>query len=361
MFMKNKLRVLLSLLFGGALVSAGNAASLKIGDPAPKLHVAKWVQGEPVEGFETGKVYVVEFWATWCGPCRASIPHLNAMYQKYKDKGMVVIGQDVWEQEESGVVPFVKKMGTNMTYRVALDDKSHDEKGAMAANWMEAAGLNGIPSAFIVNKQGRIAWIGHPMTMTEKLWDDILADRYDLAKAAADHEKEEAQQEQLSALSAKLGAAMKAGKWEDANAVVDEMTKVMPENPPQLQMIRLEILFREKKYDDAYRLAGTISDAHLDDANLQNGIAWTLVSRPGLEKRDTVLAEKIAGRANKAADGKDAAILDTLARAQFMNGKKTEAIATEEKAAAVAESAQQGPYKAALKSYQDGKLPSAEN
>jgi hypothetical protein len=62
--MKNKLRVLLSLLLGSVLVNTGKAA-LKIGDPAPKLQVASWVQGDPVKGFEPGKMYVVEFWTSF--------------------------------------------------------------------------------------------------------------------------------------------------------------------------------------------------------------------------------------------------------------------------------------------------------
>src|SRR5215472_17353696 len=104
-----KVAMLLALIAGPALASAG--ATLKVGDPAPKLQTGKWVQGVPVTACEKDKAYIVEFWATWCGPCRASIPHLNETYLKYKDKGLTVIGQDCWEHDEKLVAPFVEKMG----------------------------------------------------------------------------------------------------------------------------------------------------------------------------------------------------------------------------------------------------------
>jgi len=155
-------------------LASTQAATLKVGDPAPKLEVGKWVQGDPVTRFEPGKAYLVEFWATWCGPCRATIPHLNELHNKFKDKGLVVIGQNVWERDESLVAPFVKKMGDKMTYRVALDDKSANKEGKMSKSWMEAAGRNGIPSAFLVDKSGKIAWIGHPMQLKEAQIEKVL-------------------------------------------------------------------------------------------------------------------------------------------------------------------------------------------
>lgn len=160
------------------------AAQLKVGNPAPKLQTGKWVQGEPVKEFEKGKAYLVEFWATWCPPCRASIPHLNEIYKQFKDKGLVVIGQNCWERDDSLVAPFVKKMGDKMTYRVAFDDKADGDKGQMAKTWMEAAGRNGIPSAFLVDTKGVIAWIGHPMSLKDEVIEQVLAGTYDVRKAA---------------------------------------------------------------------------------------------------------------------------------------------------------------------------------
>src|SRR5213592_1282893 len=130
--MQLKCTATLAMLALGTTFSPAAETTLKVGDPAPKLQTGKWVQGDPVKEFQKGKAYLVEFWATWCGPCRASIPHLNEVHNKYKDKGLIVIGQNCWEQDEAQVAPFVKKMGDKMTYRVALDDKQSEKQGKMA-------------------------------------------------------------------------------------------------------------------------------------------------------------------------------------------------------------------------------------
>ena len=65
--------------------------SAKLGTPAPPLTGLEWVKNGPVE-MKPGTVYVVEFWATWCPPCRVSIPHLTELQHKYKDKNLVIVG-----------------------------------------------------------------------------------------------------------------------------------------------------------------------------------------------------------------------------------------------------------------------------
>ena len=90
---------------------AGQATSSTSATPAPPLKVAEWVKGNKVAAFEPGKTYVVEFWATWCGPCLATIPHLTELAHKYKDKGVQFIGVDVWEEDIKEVAPFLLEMG----------------------------------------------------------------------------------------------------------------------------------------------------------------------------------------------------------------------------------------------------------
>jgi thiol-disulfide isomerase/thioredoxin len=356
-FMLKSLRILAGLALAGTTLSAG-AATLSVGDPAPKIQSGKWIQGDPVTEFKSGTVYIVEFWATWCGPCRQSIPHLNEVYEKFKSKGLVCIGQDVWEETEADVAPFVKKMGDQMTYRVALDDKSKESKGAMAVNWMEAAGQDGIPAAFVIDKHGRIAWIGHPMAMPESMLEKVLADNYDIKAAAEDYRKQHEAESRRMELGQQLQTSMENKDWATASKTVDQLEKVLPESAaPSLGMVRFQILAGQKDYAAAYKIASSLSDSHPDNAALQNAIAWTIATMDGLEKRDLELAEKIADRAVKASDGKNPNVLDTLARIQFMRGDHEKAIATEQKAVDVTPDRAKPMFQKMLDSYKKGELP----
>ncbi len=139
----------------------------KLGDPAWSIEGLKWIKGGPVE-FKPGTVYVVEFWATWCPPCRTSIPHLTKVQQEYKDKDVVVIG--ISKEGKKKVEPFVKKMGDKMDYAVAINPSSKVYDG-----YMKAFKRKGIPSAFIVDGEGKIVWVGHPMNGMGKALKKVTA------------------------------------------------------------------------------------------------------------------------------------------------------------------------------------------
>jgi thiol-disulfide isomerase/thioredoxin len=170
------MRMLSFLLIGSlflALVSSCSrnpSATAKIGDPAASLDGLTFVKGGPVK-IEPGTIYVVEFWATWCPPCRESIPHLTKVATQYKDKGVVVVGISI-EKEESVVRPFVEKQADKMDYIVAVDPE-----WTVANPYMKAFGQNTIPHAFLVDGSGKIAWHGIPDSGLEKAIDKALASK----------------------------------------------------------------------------------------------------------------------------------------------------------------------------------------
>lgn len=331
-------------------------AALTIGDPAPKLQVGKWVQGEPVKEFAPGKVYIVEFWATWCGPCRQVIPHLNGLQKKFKEKDVVVIGQDVLETDETKVESFVREMGEKMTYRVALDDKTDGKKGKMAEEWLVAAEQGAIPCAFIVNQQGLIVWIGPPVTLTEQEIEQVISGKVDLKKVAAEYAINHERSKRLIRTNLKLAKAMQDKQWAEAETALSELEKLLPGMPSSSwDMDRFHILVGKGNAEEAYKMATRLSEAYRGDPMTQNELAWTLLTE--LKNPDADLAEKLAIRANEGTDGKVPEILDTLARAYFVNGKKDKAIALQEKAVALADQMSSEQFQTTLDSYRKGQLP----
>jgi thiol-disulfide isomerase/thioredoxin len=292
---------------GGRPVEA-KPATLHVGDPAPKLSVSKWVQGEPIPELRKGTVYLLEFWATWCKPCREEMPHIVAIAHDYRDKGLVVIGANVWEKDEAKIPEFLKSSGVDFPVPM---DRERNGQGEMVRDWIEASGSQGIPTSFLVDRAGRIAWFGHPAGLKNEIVEAVLAGSWDPKKAEAASE----------------GFA------------------------------RFRELVANRKGGAALMLAKQLSEAHPDDAGLNNDLAWALVTGELGRSPDLPLADSIARRAVAASKEKDPAVLDTFARVLFLAGKKEEAIATEEKAVSLAPPGLRRDLEKFLASYRAGKLP----
>ncbi|GAA3605114.1 redoxin family protein [Flavivirga amylovorans] len=167
---------------------------LKVGDPAPPISAFKWIKGQPYKNgkLPKGKVYIIEFTATWCAPCLAAVPHVTNLTNKYKNNDVEVLSFFILEQnvdkeakENSPhirtIETFIQKHGAKMDYNVAIDalDKT------MEKNWFRASGRPGIPTTIIIDKEGLVSWVGSTSHHEEidQFISYIISDNYSIEGA----------------------------------------------------------------------------------------------------------------------------------------------------------------------------------
>ncbi len=325
---------------------AEHRPALWVGDKAPALTISEWVKGSPVEAFKPGEVYVVEFWATWCGPCIASMPHLSEIQTRLKGKGVTVIG--VSAEDPGNTLEAVKKMveekGEGMAYTVAFDGGAKT-----SAAWMQPAEQMGIPCSFVVDKQGNLAYIGHPMFLDIPL-EGILAGTWDNKNGM----KKIAEAEEMlnDIFNPQYDAAQRLAAFEKFEGKFPAVA-----HQGLLRPIRMGLLMENERYDAAWKLAEEVVAEGMkkNDVQALNEIAWMIVDPgAGIEKPNLELALKAAEAANKITEGNDASVLDTLARVYWAMGEKSKAIETQRQAVEKAEGWMKGQIEEVLKEYEEG-------
>lgn len=189
------------------------AVELGIGSKAPALDIEHWVQDgngffKPVQTFEDGKVYVVEFWATWCGPCIASMPHLAELQNKYRGRGVqiVSISDESLDEVKALLAQKNEEVGKTFEEITSAYSLTTDPDGSSHVDYMEAANQQGIPTSFIVGKSGLIEWIGHPMELDEPL-EAVVTDSWDREAFKEEMKEKEDFQENMQRVAMLAGAS----------------------------------------------------------------------------------------------------------------------------------------------------------
>lgn len=264
------------------------------------------------------------------------MPHLSQLQRAHKKDGFTVIGVTSVDRSNTleAVQAMVKDKGDVMDYTVAFDE---DRKTNEA--WMKASGQGGIPTSFLVDKAGKIAWIGHPASADLPI-GMILAGTWDYEKGPALLKKIAEQQKEIFTVANE--------DPEKALGMIDALYKEHPVLAGSMDDMRFSLLLSlPKMADAAAELGGKLVDKAIEskDPMALNQVAWTLVDpETKFEERHIPLALRAATAASKLTDDKDGAILDTLARAHFWNGDLDKALEIQLKAVENSE----GPMKAQI-------------
>jgi thiol-disulfide isomerase/thioredoxin len=321
---------------------------LTIGDWAPPLALSSFVKGEPFDTLATGKVHVLEFWATWCGPCVAAIPHLTELAHSHP--GVRFLGVNVKEADTSRIIEFVERMGERMDYAVALDEIPEGatvREGRMVVTWLYAAEQRGIPTTFVIDADGRIAWIGHPAGLARCGVLDRLADgTWDMDAASRQHDEAVAWTRRQSTFHADCRAAKDRGNWRQVVDTIDAYVAVCPEAKPSQAFDRAVALFRAGDANAAANAEELLEELTPRGSRLVSWLAFVLAdAREPMEQRRVPpgaapVALRAARRADEITNGQDMDVASALAAALYATGDRAGAVEAQARALALAEAAE---------------------
>lgn len=228
------------------------------------LAAAKWVQGEAPASFESGKVYIFECWATWCGPCLAAIPHVNDLHKKYHDKGLRIYGMNVWEDGLDKVENFVKGKGDGMSYPVAYTGKG----GAFETEWLVPAGVKGIPHAFVV-RDGRLLFTTHPMQLTEERIDALLSGEDGSRKVAEELNAAKESREKSTKVLMEIRKAAATKDIATMESKIAELEKLEP-NSSSLGTVKFDLLTAKDDWTGAAKALQEMADGQVKQMIVMN-------------------------------------------------------------------------------------------
>ena len=326
--------VLFSALFLTCRAVAQDGRVFGEGEQAPALRVGTWVRGEPVDRFERGRVYVVEFWASWCPASKRAIPRLTALQRAHPD-GLTVVAvssRDLQGESLARVETLASELGDAIGFRIGFDDGRRT-----ARQWLDTFDVRSIPTAFVINGEGTIVWIGNPLWPPGEIEDAtarVLAGAFTPADRESVHRIHLERRERIARVERELSDLDVTAQAAQALRLLDTLLEINPESAPSYTIKKFELMLSDpKRVDEAYALGrAAVAGVLKSDAERLAQLAQAILDEPGLERRDMDLALTAAARGVEITRRSDAEILDTLAMVYFRRGEPARAVEAEQRA-----------------------------
>jgi len=217
---------------------------------APPIDIAHWMtDGEGkyphITEFEKGKVYLIEFWATWCGPCKGIMPELAELQEKYGPEGFQAIS--ISDEKPTVVQKFLEsQQSPERTYGdiVKAYCLACDPDNSVYKDYYEASNGDGIPHGILIGKTGEVEWIGHPGYVAEVL-ADVMSDNWSREKAL----KIANTAKKRKAFSDEIRDLIISG---DSLGVVKKYEKLFTDDDSDLKTVKLALLNVQPYLEDAH-------------------------------------------------------------------------------------------------------------
>lgn len=282
---------------------------LRIGDPAPAIHLSDILQGsEDTVPFAENTIGVVEFWATWCAPCVAGMPHLTEIQRRYARDGVAIIG--VTREDAEVVRRFMAGLESSRRPQYAI---ATDLDGRTTAAYMSGTRRQGIPCAFIVDRDGRLAWHGRPQDLDAPL-RRVVEGRWDLDQARREQERGERILQLMTAVRREVDAADSREDHERVLERIDDL-RSRGEGDLGLELERFRILIGVLDDPRGYDLGWDLLEHHPNEPSMLSGLASLVLDERLVASPDLTFALAAAKAANRASAGSDPWVLATLSRA----------------------------------------------
>jgi thiol-disulfide isomerase/thioredoxin len=329
--------------------------TLSVGSDAPSIDVEHWVRDgagkfPKVTKFEAGKTYVVEFWGTFCGPCIESMPHLVSLQKKHAAQGLQIISISTEPLET--VIDFLgTKINDDQGKETTVGELTNayclttDPDESVYKDYMVAAEQDGIPCAFVVGKDSKVEWIGHPMEM-DRVLNAVLDGSWN-------REQFLAEKKLMEEIQTTIGGLFRKKQYSEAIVAIDGFINRVSDKRLQFSLRKNKIDFQiMDKVDEKEIIASyeSLFESCKSEPLFLQDIAWTAFEKfteGKLATKDVISLSipRLENVLESVVGGDRANLYDTIARLQHALGQLDKSIQAQTQAVQLSDGSDAGGFK----------------